>query len=235
MGMHLTAEARVAIEGADLVLCILAEPAARSWLATLNPRTRSLQELYQIGRPRAEAYTAIRDEVLRHVRQGLDVCFVLYGHPGLFVTPSHDAIAAARDEGFPARLLPGISAEDCLFADLGLDPAVSGWQSYEATRFVLGSYRPEPAAALVLWQVGVVGCHVATTGSAPVALPQLVEALLRTYPADHTVVVYEASPYPGFDPLIRRVRLGELGADDVTPLATLYVPPSGASHEHAQR
>jgi len=29
-------------------------------------------------------------------------------------------------------MLPGISAEDCLVADLGIDPASSGCQSYEA-------------------------------------------------------------------------------------------------------
>jgi len=30
-------------------------------------------------------------------------------------------------------MLPGISAEDCLFADIGVDPGIYGCQSFEAT------------------------------------------------------------------------------------------------------
>ena len=41
----------------------------------------------------------------------------------------------------------------------------------------------------------------------------------------HEVTVYEASPYPGFDPLVRTVGLGEFSAEHVTALSTLYVPP----------
>ena len=54
-------------------------------------------------------------------------------------------------------MLPGISAEDCLFADLGVDPAEAGCQSYEATRFLERRPAIEPRAALILWQIGVVG------------------------------------------------------------------------------
>jgi uncharacterized protein YabN with tetrapyrrole methylase and pyrophosphatase domain len=225
LGSHLTAEARSVIERADLVLCVVGEPAALAWLEGLNPRTRSLHGLYEVGRLRTEVYAAIVDAVLEPVREGLDVCLALYGHPGVFVAPSHDAIDRARSEGFPTRLLPGISAEDCLFADLGIDPGSSGWQSYEATAFLAGGRRADPTAALVLWQVGVVGDDRVTRGSSNLALPQLVDALRRTYPADHAVVVYEASPYPGFGPLIRRVPLGELSGEHVTALSTLYVSP----------
>ncbi len=54
-------------------------------------------------------------------------------------------------------MLPGISAEDCLFADLGVDPAEAGWQSYEATGSSSAAAAIEPRAALVLWQVDGVG------------------------------------------------------------------------------
>jgi hypothetical protein len=71
----------------------------------------------------------------------------------------------------------------------------------------------------------VVGDAVTVSEAVPTALPALVEALLETYPPEHTVVVYEAAPYPGFEPLIRRVPLGELSPEHLTGLATLYVPP----------
>jgi len=225
-GAHLTVEARIAVERADIVLYLMADAVATAWIAQLNPRTRSLQRHYlPAGRPRTDTYAAISDEILEHVRDGLDVCVALYGHPGIFVAPSHDAIARARAEGFQTRLLPAVSAEDCLFADLGVDPGLTGWQSYEATGFLLGRKRPDSSAALVLWQLGTVGNALATQEAAPVALGELVAALLETYPAEHEVVVYEAAAYPGFNPLIRRIPLGELSPEHVTAMATLYVPP----------
>jgi hypothetical protein len=57
--------------------------------------------------------------------------------------------------GVSARMLPGVSAEDNLIADLGVDPA--GLQSYEATGFLVYKYRFDTSAGLVLWQVGVLG------------------------------------------------------------------------------
>jgi precorrin-2 methylase len=60
------------------------------------------------------------------VREGLNVCAAFYGHPGVFVYASHQSIRLARAEGFEAQMLPGISAEDCVFADLGIDPENMG-------------------------------------------------------------------------------------------------------------
>ena len=52
--------------------------------------------------------------MLSHVRKEENVVGVFYGHPGVFVSPSHRTLALARDEGYIANMLPGISAEDCL-------------------------------------------------------------------------------------------------------------------------
>lgn len=225
LGSHLTREARLLLEAADIVLSVVAEPGMQAVLEELNPKTRSLHELYELGETRAEAYEAMAEEILRHVREGKNVVAAFYGHPGVFVAPSHEAIRRARAEGYRASMLPGISAEDCLFADLGVDPARFGCQSYEATDFLVHRRRIDPTAALVLWQIGTVGSVVAAATTRPTGLPVLVEALREDYPPEHEVTVYEASPYPGFDPLVRNVRLGELSAEHVTGLSTLYVPP----------
>jgi len=233
LAAHLTVEVRDAIERADVVLCLVADPATHASIARMNPRTRSLLGHYESGRPRVRAYAAMSDEILRHVRAGLQVCVAAYGHPSVFVTPSRDALRSAREEGYPTRVLPGISAEDCLLADLDVDPAENGCQSYDATRFVLNGCRPNRSAALILWQIGTVGDDRASAEVQPTGLPRLVERLLETYPRDHVVTVYEASPYPGFRPLIRRVRLAELDAGDVTALSTLYVPPACPNEPNA--
>jgi len=131
----------------------------------------------------------------------------------------------ARAEGFAARMLPGISAEDCLFADLGLDPSEAGCQSFEATDFLIRRRIFDPTSALVLWQIGTVGSVAASAEAQPTGLPTLVETLLEHYPSDHEIVVYQASPYPVFGALSDRMPLQALTAERVTALATLYVPP----------
>jgi uncharacterized protein YabN with tetrapyrrole methylase and pyrophosphatase domain len=125
-------------------------------------------------------------------------------------------------------MLPGVSAEDCLFADLGVDPARFGCQSYEATEFLVHGRQVDTTATLVLWQIGTVGNSDAAEKATPSGLAVLVQVLLELYPSDHEVVVYEASPYPGFDPLIRKVPLVSLSPEHVTAMSTLYVPPSEA-------
>ncbi|KAI1495904.1 hypothetical protein F5X99DRAFT_100465 [Biscogniauxia marginata] len=57
------------------------------------------------------------ETILREVRRGFYVVGVFYGHLGIFVNPSHRAVAIARNEGHQACMLPGISVEDCLFVD----------------------------------------------------------------------------------------------------------------------
>ena len=225
LGTQLTPEARMAITTADVVFLLVAEPVMEAAIRRLNPETRSLQEHYVVGQSRKDAYEAMIVEILSHVREGQDVCAAFYGHPGVFVAPSHEAVRRAREAGFRARMLPGISAEDCLFADLGVDPARFGCQSYEATDFLVHGRRVDPTATLVLWQLGTVGNAAASAEARPSGLGVLVEVLLELYPRDHEVVVYEASPYPGFDPRISRVPLAELAPEHATAMSTLYVPP----------
>ena len=92
-----------------------------------------------------------------HVRKGQNVVGVFYGHPGVFVSPSHRSIEIARMEGFTAKMLPGISAEDCLFADLNIDPAIPGCLTYEATDLLVRKKPFVPSGHLIVYQVGCVG------------------------------------------------------------------------------
>ena len=223
----MTREAAAAIERADQVLYLLADGLAASWLERANPRSRSLHTLYAPGKARSETYAEVVDELLAPVRAGRDVCAVFYGHPGVFARPGHEAIRRARAEGFRARMLPAVSALDCLVADLGIDPGATGLQSYEATEFLVHRRSLDTAATLVLWQIGVVGELGMTSEPSRANLAVLAEHLARSYPADHEVIVYEASSYPLVaDPLVLRVPLRELPDADVPLLATLVVPPA---------
>ena len=223
----MTPEAVAAIERADDVLYLVPDQLGAAWIERANPRSRSLHTLYAPGKKRSETYAEVVDELLEPVRAGRDVCAVFYGHPGVFARPGHEAIRRARAEGFRARMLPAVSALDCLVADLAIDPAETGMQSYEATEFVVHRRRPDTAAVLVLWQIGVVGELGTASEPSRASLAVLAECLERSYPAGHETIVYEASPYPLVaDPFVLRVPLHALPDAEVPLLSTLVVPPA---------
>jgi hypothetical protein len=194
----------------------------------LNANTRSLHGHYRPGLVRTDTYNAIAEDILAAVRRGGKICVAFYGHPGVFAQPAHDAIRLAREEGYNARMLPAVSAEDCLFADLGVDPGATGCQSYEATDFLIRQRKIDTSAALVLWQVGVVGNLTFAPEGDSSRLPVLVDCLCTLYPPEHEVVLYEASPFPACGPIVDRLPLADVASANASPASTLYVPPLSA-------
>jgi uncharacterized protein YabN with tetrapyrrole methylase and pyrophosphatase domain len=224
---HLTPESLQCIRSAEKLFYLGADPATRIWLADQNPSLESLYDAYRPGESRMESYERMVHRILDPVRAGRMVCVAFYGHPGVFVWPSHEAIHRARAEGFTATMLPGVSAEDCLFADLEVDPVERGCASFEATDFLIRPRVFDPTTTLVLWQVGGIGV---TTFSRDTlwnrdGLRVLAEVLQRDYPADHEVVIYEAAMFGFNAPVILRVPLRALGEAQVTTSSTLLVPP----------
>lgn len=233
---HCTPEARQAITDSDIVYAVSGDAVAQAWLERLNPRTFSLHHLYGEHQSRHDTYEAMTKAIVAAVEEGNNVCAIFYGHPGVYVYPSHEAIERVRAMGLPARMLPGISSEDCLFADLGVDPGQLGCQSYEATDFLIYSRRVDPAAALVLWQIGVIGDSGLRVGEAdPAKIAVLVDALCEVYPEGHRVTVYEAATLPFTSSTIQSIRLARLQTARITQQSTLYVPPSQAPKLNAKR
>jgi hypothetical protein len=228
---HLTMEAVAWIKQADKVLYVVGDPIAEAMLKELNPAgAESLTVLYAEGKQRLETYNQMIERTLDCVRAGLVTCMACYGHPGVFVYPSHESIRRARAEGYSARMLPGISAEDCLFADLGVDPGISGCQSFEATDFLVNARRIDPTSSVVLWQIGVVGdATFKKLGYDLSAMPLLVERLLSIYPASHPMYLYEAAVFHGCEPVIRQITAPELNYGGLTAGYTLYIPPAYAT------
>jgi hypothetical protein len=122
-------------------------------------------------------------------------------------------------------MLPGISAEDCLFADLGIDPAASGCQSFEATDFLIRPRTFDTSVSLILWQIGVVGEMGYKSRISLNGLRILVDALQHHYDPAHEVVIYEAAVYPHCDPFVKHLNLARLPESGISPVTTLYVPP----------
>jgi len=227
---HLTLSAKAWIEQADKVLFAVADPVTAKWLRSLNAKAEALPYNTDNQR-RTETYREMVERILAEVRQGLNVCAVFYGHPGVFADPTHQAIRQARSEGFRAQMLPGISAEDCLFADLGLDPGKNGCQSFEATDFLIRQRKFDSTSALILWQIAMIGnLGFFKSGGHLHGLTVLAEVLETYYAADHEVIVYEAAVYhPICEPVIERVPLSKLPETKLTQVATLFVPPKNSA------
>jgi uncharacterized protein YabN with tetrapyrrole methylase and pyrophosphatase domain len=225
------------IKSADKVYAVLADDLAWLWLCELNSNCECLNELYSPGKPRSITYEEMIERVLDSVRSGLHVCFVSYGHPGVFSYPTHEAIRRARIEGFDASMDPAVSSEDCLFADLGVDPGTSGCQSFEATDFLVNERVYDPRSALILWQASAIGEysvkeHIGTWNAA--ALRILAEVLIARYGSDHEVVIYQAAVYAACEPLAKRVRLAELSTQELHLMTLLYVPPAGPAEPNLE-
>src|SRR5262249_12348624 len=191
-----------------------------------NRRARSMHSLYSAGEDRMLAYDAMVEEIMEVLRGGGNVCVAFYGHPGVFVNPSHEAIRRARAEGFDACMLPGLSAEACLFADLEVDPSEFGCQSYEATDLLARARPIDTSAALIIWQIGVLGNLTFVPEGDLTHIPLLIEFLERYYPSDHEVVCYEAALYPVCEASIQRCPLSSLDDAEISPMSTLYIPPA---------
>jgi hypothetical protein len=123
--------------------------------------------------------------------------------------------------------MPAISAEDCLFADLGIDPARNGCHSFEATDFLIHKRKFDPSSNLILWQIGVIGEMGFDKNNkySRKGLKILINFLLNYYNHDHTTVVYEASISTLGNPYINCVTLGNLESTKITVMSTLYIPP----------
>lgn len=227
LGAHLTPRSLAHIGQADVVFVAVSDPLVEQWVQGLHPDVRSLQPLYAEGKPRHDTYREMVDLMLAEVRAGKRVCGAFYGHPGVFAQAPHRAIAQARGEGFEAVMEPGISAEDCLYADLGIDPGESGCQHYEASQLMFYERRLDTGAWLVVWQPGVAGDRSYRRFSTPAShLQLLVDLLARDYPLSHPCTIYEAATLPFQAPRIERVELGALAGARLQAQSTLVLPPA---------
>ncbi|HEY8682010.1 MAG TPA: SAM-dependent methyltransferase [Rhodanobacter sp.] len=229
LGSHISPLARSHIEQSDVVFAGVSDGIVELWLGRMNADVRSLQPFYREGTSRMQTYRKMVDAILTEVRAGRQVCGVFYGHPGVFAWAPHKSIKVARSEGYPAHMEPGISAEDCLYADLGIDPGTYGCQHFEASQLMLYKRRIDPTAYLVLWQAGLAGDQSLarfTTGSAYRQV--LVDILARDYPRDHEVIIYRTATLPIQQARIERIKLGELPQADIGMPDTLVIPPARA-------
>lgn len=229
---QITIETMAWIQRAEQIFHAIDDPVGTSIVQTLNPNAKqtSLLTLYAHGVRRKQSYEKMVMVMLDSVRAGYMTVGVFYGHPGVMAFPPHEVIRRARSEGFRARMLPGVSAEDCLYADLGIDIGEKGCVSFEATDFLLRDRYIDPNIPLILWQIGVIGNQTfQKDGYSLLTLPLLKEKLLRWYPPFHSAVIYEAALIFDCEPRMQTMNLEDLTAEMFTWRSTLFIPAMGAS------
>jgi precorrin-3B methylase len=227
LGSHITPLSRSYIEQSDVVFVGAADGVIELWVQQMNRDVRSLQPYYQEGKSRMQTYREMVGAMVAEVRAGKNVCGAFYGHPGVFAWPPHKAIEIARSEGYAAHMEPGVSAEDCLYAELGIDPGKFGCQHYEASQIMLYKRRIDPSAYLILWQVGVAGDRsLARFQTGREHRQALIDVLARDYPLDHEIIIYKGAALPTQKPRIERIALRDLASVNVDMYATVAIPPA---------
>ncbi len=226
LGAHITPISRSYIEKADIVFVAASNNLVEQWVETMNDNVLSLQQYYQEGTSRMITYKKMVEVIMSEVRKGKKVCGAFYGHPGVFSWPPHQSIKQARLEGYKAHMEPGISAEDCLYADLAIDPGTYGCIHYEATQFLFKNKKIDTSSYVVLWQVGVVGDRsLARFSVENTDIQVLVNALLKYYKEEQEVILYECAILPIEKPRIERIRLFELASYTIALKTTVVIPP----------
>lgn len=226
LGAHITPIAKSHIEQADVVFSLMSTGITERWAEEMHDDVRSLQPFYQEGKNRNITYNEMVEAILAEVRTGKKVVAVFYGHPGVFACVSHRAIKQAERENFPAHMEAGISAEDCLYADLAIDPGKTGCMNLETSQFMFYQRNIDPAAYLILWQVGLAGDKSLAKFSTGRAYRQvLVDLLLETYPAEHQVILYQAKVLPIDTVRAEHIALVDLVNAELFMHTTLVIPP----------
>lgn len=234
-GRHVSERSLSEIREAEVVFCLV-DPFALAMIRSFRPDAVNLGTHYAVGKDRRQTYREIDAAIMVEVRAGKRVCAVFYGHPGVFADVPHRVVQKARAEGVAARMEPGISAEACLYADLGIDPGKRGVQSMEATHFLVYDRRIDPGCMVLLWQVALSGDLSCTRFHAErEGLQALVGKLLRWYPPEHEVILYEAARLPVEEFRAERLRLCDLAAAHYEEYTTLVIPPLGELSEDPTR
>lgn len=232
LGAHLTPRSRSYIENADVVFVAVSDGIVEKWIEEMNSDVRSLQIYYQEGKSRKITYQQMQQAMMSEVRSGKKVCGAFYGHPGVFALAPHKSIRQAKEEGYEAHMEPGISAQDCLFADLGIDPGIVGCQQYEASQFILYSRVIDLSAYLILWQVGIVGDRSCAKFSTNLEYRKIfMSVLLEHYSEEHPVVLYEAATLPINKTRIDNIILRDLLDHNLNAETTMVIPPRSAMVE----
>jgi len=226
LGAHITPISRNFIEKADVVFVAASNNLVEEWVKSMNKDVRSLQPYYQDHIPRMDTYKKWIELMMQEVRAKKNVVGAFYGHPGVFAWAPHESIQQAKKEGFLAHMEPGISAEDCLYADLGINPGTLGCIHYQANQLLYHNKKIETSSYLILWQVSIAGSKSSIRyHSQADDIQNLINKLLESYPSEHEIILYECAVLPTHEIRNEKIKLKDLIKVKLNMKTTIAIPP----------
>ena len=192
-------------------------------------KVTDLTRLYVEGGDRLRTYREMAAAVVSAALDRPPVTFALYGHPLIFSYPPFLVREMARYLGLTVKLLPGISAMDCMFADLAIDPSMSGIQIYEATDILIRKRPLQNDVPALIWQIGSLETSLYSEhASGPERFSRFKKHMFQFYPEKHVVYAVSSATHPLLRPQIYEFSIEKI--DDYAQLLhagfTLYVPPT---------
>lgn len=206
--------------------------ATQAYLEQLCPQVTSLYaSSYRESGCRIGSYDQMAAAVVNAALDHPPVTFALGGHPVVGAEAPRLIHAMARHLDLNVVTQPGISAMDCLFAELMLDPCADGLQMYEATDLLLRCYPLIPEVPALIWQIGTVETRLHTLRrSRAERFHRFQSHLLKFYAPDHRMTAVFASSHPLMKSQQLEFPLASIG-DYATQLHagfTLFIPAAGS-------
>jgi hypothetical protein len=155
------------------------------------------------------------------------VTFALYGHPTIFAYPPFLVYQAATELGIKVKVMPGVSAMDCIFSELMIDPATNGIQMFEATDLLMRQRPLQTDVPVLLWQIGAVETALYSKSfSKPKRFERIKNYLLKFYPGEHLVQSIYCSNYPLMASTILNFKIADIEnySKQLHAGHTLYIP-----------
>ncbi|KAG8720616.1 hypothetical protein FRC08_018689 [Ceratobasidium sp. 394] len=231
---HMTLETVSHLKLADKVFYLVSDPVTEAFIQENNKNTVDLGVYYGKSKHRYQTYIEMAEVILREVRAGHNVFCIFYGHPGVCMTSAHRALTLARQEGYAARMLPGISSIDYMIADLEFEPGHNGCMVHQATDLLARNRRLNPSVHNIILQPSIVGA--ATLEKERSKFQLLVDHLARDFGPDHKVVHYVGAALPQSSSAMVVFTIEDLRneevADRIGNASTLYIPPRDIDPVH---
>jgi precorrin-3B methylase len=224
---QITREAEACIKKSKQVFYIEKGIGIDEFLTQLCPNVTNLSTEYVINGDRLKTYHTMAAKVLEAALNNPPVTFALYGHPTIFAYPPFLVYEAAKELDLKVKVMPGISAMDCIFSELMIDPATNGIQMFEATDLLIRQRPLQTDVPVLLWQIGAVETALYSRSvSKPKRFERIKNYLLKFYPGEHLVQSIYCSNYPLMASTILKFKIADIEnySKQLHAGHTLYIP-----------
>lgn len=225
---QLTREARRAIAGTKAIYLVDNSPGIARYFHDLGVEVIDLSVHYEEGKDRLQTYIEMSKDVISGAITNGPVSFGLYGHPTVFAYPPFVIKFVAESLGLTVGVVPGISAMDCMFAELMIDPATDGMQMFEATDVVIRQRQLLTDVQTLIWQIGALETGLySRKSSSRDRFAKFLDHVFKFFPEDHPATAIFVSDSPLIPTIIYNFRLRELPdyAHKLHGGFTLHIPP----------